>query len=209
MTLAWILVVAVPLLVLAILVLMRAAIPLFTIMQKKLDRLNLILDEGLTGTRVIRAFDRNAYEEQRFDVANGDLTTTAITVNRIVAALWPIMMLVLNISTVAIVWFGSIRIDSGEMQVGALIAFMQYAMQILFAMLMLSAMFIMLPRAAASATRINAVFDLAPEIRDADVMRHAQQTSWATSSSTTSPLAILGQRSQRCRISPSARIQAR
>ncbi len=174
-TLAWILVVAVPLLVLAILVLMRAAIPLFTIMQKKLDRLNLILDEGLTGTRVIRAFDRNAYEEQRFDVANGDLTTTAITVNRIVAALWPIMMLVLNISTVAIVWFGSIRIDSGEMQVGALIAFMQYAMQILFAMLMLSAMFIMLPRAAASATRINAVFDLAPEIRDADELRHAQR----------------------------------
>ena len=176
-TLAWILVVAVPLLVLAILVLMRAAIPLFTIMQKKLDRLNLILDEGLTGTRVIRAFDRNAYEEQRFDVANGDLTTTAISVNRIVAALWPIMMLVLNISTVAIVWFGSIRIDSGEMQVGALIAFMQYAMQILFAMLMLSAMFIMLPRAAASATRINAVFDLAPEIRDADKVQHAQQTS--------------------------------
>jgi ATP-binding cassette subfamily B protein len=176
-TLAWILVVAVPLLVLAILVLMRAAIPLFTVMQKKLDRLNLILDEGLTGTRVIRAFDRNAYEEQRFDVANGDLTTTAISVNRIVAALWPIMMLVLNISTVAIVWFGSIRIDSGEMQVGALIAFMQYAMQILFAMLMLSAMFIMLPRAAASATRINAVFDLAPEIRDADKVQHAQQTS--------------------------------
>ena len=208
-TLAWILVVAVPLLVLAILVLMRAAIPLFTIMQKKLDRLNLILDEGLTGTRVIRAFDRNAYEEQRFDVANGDLTTTAITVNRIVAALWPIMMLVLNISTVAIVWFGSIRIDSGEMQVGALIAFMQYAMQILFAMLMLSAMFIMLPRAAASATRINAVFDLAPEIRDADVLRACPANVRLRRVRRRHLSAIPAPRSQRCRISPSARIQAR
>jgi ATP-binding cassette subfamily B protein len=176
-TLAWILVVAVPFLVIAIFLIFNRAIPLFTSMQKKLDRLNLILDEGLTGTRVIRAFDRNAYEEQRFDVANRDLTNVAITVNRIVAVLWPLMMLVLNISTVAIVWFGSIRIDNGEMQVGALIAFMQYAMQILFAMLMLSAMFIMLPRAAASATRINEVLDIAPEITDAPGTQHASQAS--------------------------------
>ena len=176
-TLAWILVVAIPFLVVAIFLLMNRAIPLFTTMQKKLDRLNLILDEGLTGTRVIRAFDRNAYEERRFDVANSDLTDTAITVNRIVALLWPLMMLVLNISTIAIVWFGSIRVGNGDMQVGALIAFMQYAMQILFAMLMLSAMFIMLPRAAASATRINAVFALNPEIRDAGTVRHAGEVS--------------------------------
>lgn len=176
-TLAWILVVVVPILVVAILLLMNTAIPLFTTMQKKLDRLNLILDEGLTGTRVIRAFDRNAHEEERFDVANRDLTNVAITVNRIVAALWPLMMLVLNVSTVAIVWFGAIRIDNGEMKVGALIAFMQYAMQILFAMLMLSAMFIMLPRAAASATRINEVLAIVPEIQDAADLSHAQQTS--------------------------------
>jgi ATP-binding cassette, subfamily B, multidrug efflux pump len=176
-TLAWILVVAVPFLVIAIFLIFNRAIPLFTSMQKKLDRLNLILDEGLTGTRVIRAFDRNAYEEQRFDVANRDLTNVAITVNRIVAVLWPLMMLVLNISTVAIVWFGSIRIDNGEMQVGALIAFMQYAMQILFAMLMLSAMFIMLPRAAASATRINEVLEINPEITDAPETQNASQTS--------------------------------
>ena len=176
-TLAWILVVAVPFLVIAIFLIFNRAIPLFTSMQKKLDRLNLILDEGLTGTRVIRAFDRNAYEEQRFDVANRDLTHVAITVNRIVAVLWPLMMLVLNISTVAIVWFGSIRINNGEMQVGALIAFMQYAMQILFAMLMLSAMFIMLPRAAASATRINEVLAIAPEITDAPETQNASQAS--------------------------------
>ena len=172
-TLAWILVVAVPFLVIAILLLMRAAIPLFTVMQKKLDRLNLILDEGLTGVRVIRAFDRNAYEEARFDLANMDLTNIAITVNRIVALLWPLMMLVLNVSTIAIVWFGSIRVGNGDMQVGALIAFMQYAMQILFAMLMLSMMFIMLPRAAASATRINEALAIAPEIVDAANPRHA------------------------------------
>ena len=173
--LAWILVVAVPILVIAIFILMKSAIPLFASLQKKLDRLNLILDEGLTGARVIRAFDRNAHEEQRFDVANTDLTNIAITVNRIVAALWPLMMLVLNISTVAIVWFGSIRIDNGEMRVGALIAFMQYAMQILFAMLMLSAMFIMLPRAAASATRINDVLAMTPGIEDAPEPEHAAQ----------------------------------
>jgi ATP-binding cassette, subfamily B, multidrug efflux pump len=174
-TLAWILVVAVPFLVIAIFLIFNRAIPLFTVVQKKLDRLNLILDEGLTGTRVIRAFDRSGYEEQRFDVANRDLTNTAITVNRIVAALWPLMMLVLNVSTVAIVWFGAIRISNNEMQVGALIAFMQYAMQILFAMLMLSAMFIMLPRAAASATRINEVLGMQPEIVDADTLKHANR----------------------------------
>jgi ATP-binding cassette, subfamily B, multidrug efflux pump len=165
-TLSWILLAAVPILVIAILLIMTRAIPLFQVLQKKLDKLNLILDEGLTGVRVIRAFDRINHERKRFDEANLDLTDTAIRVNRIVAGLMPIMMLVLNLSTVAILWFGSIRIDHGDMQVGALIAFLQYAMQILFAMLMLSMMFIMLPRAAASATRINEVLEMEPEIND-------------------------------------------
>ncbi|MFI5274540.1 MAG: ABC transporter ATP-binding protein [Ktedonobacterales bacterium] len=165
-TLAWVLVAAIPILVIAILVLMGKAIPLFRVMQVKLDALNLILDEGLTGVRVIRAFDRGDYEQRRFAAANGDLTDVAITVNRITATLFPVMMLVLNLTTIAILWFGSIRINEGQMQVGALIAFLQYAMQILFAFLMLSMMFIMLPRAAASATRINAVLDMEPEIRD-------------------------------------------
>ena len=172
-TLAWILVVAIPILVIAIYLIMSRAIPLFRIIQVKLDRLNLILDEGLTGVRVIRAFDRTDHERRRFDTANRDLTETAVTVNRIVAALFPIMLLVLNLSTIAIVWFGSVRIDRGEMQVGALIAFMQYALQILFAMLMLSLMFVFLPRAAASADRINAVLDMRPEIRDAAQVRQA------------------------------------
>lgn len=172
-SLAWVLVAAIPILVVAIMVIMRHAIPLFRVVQLKLDRLNLILDEGLTGVRVIRAFDRAAHEERRFEAANADLMNTAIAVNRITATLWPLMMLVLNFTSIAILWFGAIRINAGTMQVGALIAFLQYAMQILFAMLMLSAMFIMLPRAAASATRINAVLDMPPEIVDAAAPVHA------------------------------------
>lgn len=165
-TLAWVLVVAIPILVVSILLIMSKAIPLFQKMQQKLDRLNLILDEGLTGVRVVRAFNREAYEMRRFDVANQDLTDVAITVQRIVAVLFPIMMLVLNFSSIAILWFGAIRINNGQMQVGALFAFLQYAMLILMAFLMLSFMFVLLPRAAASATRINQVLAMKPEITD-------------------------------------------
>src|SRR6266516_1531267 len=118
-TLSWVLVGAIPILVIAIMVIMTNAIPLFRLMQTKLDKLNLILDEGLTGVRVIRAFDRISHEEKRFDEAN-----IAIKVNRIVAVLWPIMMLVLNLTSIAILWFGAIRIDHGDMQVGALLAFL-------------------------------------------------------------------------------------
>ncbi len=173
-TLSWILVVIIPFLVGAIVLIMSRAIPLFQMMQKKIDKLNLILDEGLTGVRVIRAFDRSKQEEQRFDVANHDLTDVAVNVNRIIAILMPIMMLVLNVSSVAILWFGSIRINNGDMQVGALIAFLQYAMQILFALLMVSMMFIMLPRAEASATRINEVLAMVPEIKDAEQVKEAE-----------------------------------
>ena len=173
--LSWVLVVIIPVLALSILLIMSKAIPLFRIMQVKLDKLNLILDEGLNGVRVVRAFDRQRSEEQRFDVANQDLTDVAVRVNRIVAFMMPLMMLVLNITSVAILWFGSIRINNGDMQVGALFAFLQYAMQILFALLMLSMMFIMLPRAAASADRINEVLAIEPEIKDPEHVRHAAE----------------------------------
>lgn len=172
--LAWILVVIIPILAAAIILLMVNAIPLFGVMQVKLDKLNLILDEGLTGVRVVRAFDRQRYEEQRFDEANNDLTNVAIKVNQLMATLMPLMMFVLNISSVAILWFGAIRINNGDMQVGALIAFLQYAMQILFALLMVSMMFVMLPRAQASATRINEVLAVAPEINDAEQVKRAE-----------------------------------
>jgi ATP-binding cassette, subfamily B, multidrug efflux pump len=173
--LSWILVVVIPVLVASIIVLMSKAIPLFRTMQTKLDKLNLVLDEGLTGVRVVRAFDRQKHEEHRFDEANLDLTNVAIKVNRLVASLMPIMMLCLNISSIAILWFGAIRINNGEMQIGALFAFLQYAMLILFSLLMVSMMFIMLPRAAASADRINEVLAIEPEIKDAGQVRRADE----------------------------------
>ncbi|HLI70956.1 MAG TPA: ABC transporter ATP-binding protein [Ktedonobacteraceae bacterium] len=173
--LSWILVVIMPVLVTIVLVLLSKAIPLFTAMQKKLDKLNLILDEGLTGVRVVRAFDRVRHEEERFDEANRDVTAIAIKVNQMIASLMPVMMLMVNLSSIAIIWFGSIRVNDGNLQVGALFAFLQYAFQILFALLMVSMMFIMLPRAAASATRINEVLSMEPEITDAAKVREATE----------------------------------
>lgn len=171
--LSWILVVVIPILVITIGFLIVRATPLFKGMQVKIDTLNLVLDEGLTGVRVVRAFDRVHHESKRFDAANHDLTDVAIRVNRMVASLMPIMMLVMNAATIAIIWFGGIRIDNGEMQVGSLMAFMQYAMQIMFSLLMVSMMFVMIPRASASADRINEVLAMTPEINDAEQVRQA------------------------------------
>lgn len=164
--LSWVLVVAVPVLAAAILIIVSRSIPLFKAMQAKIDKLNLVLRENLSGIRVIRAFNRIEYEHNRFNDANLDLTGTAIRVNRMMAVLMPIMMLVMNFTTIAIIWFGGIRIDSGDMQVGALMAFLQYAMQIMFSLLMVSFMFVMVPRASASAERINQVLDTAPKIKE-------------------------------------------
>src|SRR5205823_11457185 len=111
-TLAWILVVVMPILVGAIALIMSRAIPLFRVMQQKLDKLNLILDEGLSGVRVIRAFNRNAYEHRRFDAANLDVTATAIAVNRLIACLMPAMILMLNLTSISIIWFGGLGIES-------------------------------------------------------------------------------------------------
>ncbi len=166
-----VLLIVIPILLVLIILIMRVAIPLFRVMQSKLDKLNLILDEGLSGVRVIRAFDRIDHEKERFDEANSDLKNVAIKVNRIVAFMMPMMMLVFNLTSIAILWFGSIRINNGDMQIGALIAFLQYSVLILFSLLMLSMMFIMLPRAAASADRINEVLDMEPEINDAEIVK--------------------------------------
>ncbi len=166
-----VLLIVMPILIAAIILIMRIAIPLFRVMQSKLDKLNLILDEGLSGVRVIRAFDRIDHEKERFDEANSDLKNVGIKVNRIVAFMMPMMMLVFNLTSIAILWFGSIRINNGDMQIGALIAFLQYAMLILFSLLMLTMMFIMLPRAAASADRINEVLAIEPEINDAETVK--------------------------------------
>lgn len=163
---SWILVATMPILIGVIVFLLIKAVPLFTAMQAKLDKLNLILDENLTGVRVIRAFNRIAHEEERFDKANHDVTDIAIRVNQLIATMMPVMMLMINLSTVAIVWFGSERVGSGHLQIGAMFAFMQYAIQILFSLLMVALMFIMIPRAEASATRINEVLEMEPEIAD-------------------------------------------
>jgi len=164
--LAWVLIAVMPVMAVVFALIMRGAVPLSQAMQIKIDRLNLVLGEGLSGVRVIRAFDRGAHQRQRFDAANLDLTNTAIAVNRLIAFLMPALIVMLNLTSVAIIWFGSHRIDQGLMQVGAMIASLQYAMQILFAVFMVTAMFVMLPRASASAERINEVLEVAPEIVD-------------------------------------------
>jgi ATP-binding cassette subfamily B protein len=156
---------------------MRGAVPLSQAMQLKIDRLNLVLGEGLSGVRVIRAFDRGAHQRARFDEANLDLTNTAIAVNHLIAFLMPALIVMLNLTSIAIIWFGSHRIDQGLMPVGAMIASLQYAMQILFAVFMVTAMFVMLPRASASAARINEVLDVAPEIVDPAVPLQPQVTT--------------------------------
>jgi len=164
--LAWVLVAVMPVMAVVFAVIMRGAVPLSTAMQVKIERLNLVLGEGLSGVRVIRAFDRGARQRERFDHANLDLTNTAIAVNRLLAVLMPALILMLNFTSVGIIWVGSHRVDAGVMQVGAMFSSLQYAFQILFSVFMVTAMFVMLPRASASAARISEVLDLEPEIAD-------------------------------------------
>ncbi|WP_275401161.1 ABC transporter ATP-binding protein [Enterococcus faecium] len=151
--------VVIPVMIILIGGIMYFAVPLFKSMQKKTDRLNLVFREGLTGVRVIRAFDKTRFEENRFDLANKDYTNTAIKVNTIVALMMPMMTLIMSGTNVAITWFGGHYIADMTLEVGNLIAFMTYAMQILISFMMLSAIFIMVPRAQASADRINEVLD--------------------------------------------------
>ncbi len=162
--LSLLLVAVLPVIALLVYIVSKKGMPLFKALQKKLDKLNLVLREGLSGVRVIRAFDRTDYETQRFDEANKDLTQTTVRVNRIMAALMPLMTLTLNFVTIAIIWVGSHRIDAGYLEVGGLMAFIQYAMHILMSLVMVSMIFVMLPRASVSASRINEVLDLTPEM---------------------------------------------
>lgn len=164
--LSMVLLVVLPILALAIFIIVRFGMPYFKIMQKKLDRMNLVLREGLTGIRVIRAFNRTSYEAERFTGANKDLMDTAVKVNQIMAFMMPVMMLIMNICIIAIVWFGSKRIDMNEMMIGDLMAFIQYAMQIMFSLVMMSMMFVMIPRAQVSAVRINELLDMEASITE-------------------------------------------
>jgi len=158
--------VAIPIMGVFIGLVMIRAIPLFMSMQKKIDRITQVTREFLSGVRVIRAFDRTVYEEQRFDVANEDLTTTTLKVGRLFALMFPVLTIILNFSTVAIMWFGGKLIADGSMPIGDLTAFLTYIIQILFSVLMATIMFVMVPRAAVSAQRIMEVLDTEPTIVD-------------------------------------------
>ncbi len=159
-------IIIVPVMGAVIAVIMREALPLFKSMQGKIDRLNQVAREKLAGIRVIRAFVKTDYEARRFDEANLDLTSTALSVNRLIALTMPLLMLMLNISLVTITWLGAHRIDSGAMPIGNLTAFLAYIMQILMSVMMAVVMFIMIPRASASAERIQQVLQVEPSIAD-------------------------------------------
>lgn len=164
--LSWLIVVIIIAMSALILSIALKVMPLFKSLQKKVDRVNLVLREGLTGIRVIRAFNKTEYEQERFAGANKDLTDTSISVYRWMGAMFPAIMLVLNIATVLVIWFGGQLVNTGETQVGDLMAFQQYVMQTMFALIMATMMFVMLPRAQASAERINEIFGLKPTIVD-------------------------------------------
>src|SRR6187551_2503248 len=161
-----ILIVVLPIMGVIVGTLMAKALPLFQAMQVKVDRVNQVTREALSGIRVIRAFVRTQHEDERFDVANKDLTATSLRVNRMFAVMIPLLMAVFNLSSVAILWFGAFRVDSGEMPIGNLIAFLQYVMQILFAVMMAVFMFVMIPRGIVSSGRINEVLRTEPTVRE-------------------------------------------
>ncbi|MGN0586109.1 MAG: ABC transporter ATP-binding protein [Oscillospiraceae bacterium] len=166
--LGWIIGVAVGAVLSLVMILMSVAMPKFKIMQTLVDKLNLVTREILTGLPVIRAFSREKYEEERFDKANTDLMRTQLFTNRVMTFMMPSMMFIMNGVSVAIVWFGGKGIDAGTMQVGDMMAFITYTMQIIMAFLMLTMVSIMLPRAAVSAGRINEVLETENSVADSD-----------------------------------------
>ena len=165
-SMAWIIGLAVICIVIIVLTLMIIAMPRFKILQKLVDKLNLVSREILTGSQVIRAFNTEEREEKRFDGANQDLMKTQVFVNRAMSIMMPALMLVMNCITILIVWVGGHNVNDGLMQVGDVMAFIQYTMQIVMAFLMISMVSIMLPRASVSAERINEVLETEPKIKD-------------------------------------------
>jgi ATP-binding cassette subfamily B protein len=155
--LSWLVVVAVPALAIALGFIMWRMIPTYRTMQTRIDEVNRVLREQATGIRVLRAFVREPFEAARFSKANTELTHVSITVGRWMAAMFPVVMLVLNVASVAVLWFGGLRVDSGEMQIGSLTAFLAYLIQILMSVMMATFTLIMVPRASVSADRIGAV----------------------------------------------------
>ena len=162
--LAWIIVVSVTVLVTAIGLIVSRMIPQFRRMQKRLDAVNRVLREQISGIRVVRAFVREDEERARFGIANDDLTDTAMRVGRLMAFMFPTVLLVLNVSSVAVMWFGGQRVDQGDMLVGSLTAFLSYLMQILMSIMMATFMLVLVPRASVSAERISEILDTEPSV---------------------------------------------
>ena len=163
--LSWLIAVSVPVLLVAVGLIITRMVPLFRLMQTRIDTVNRVLREQLTGIRVVRAFVREDVETARFGQANADVTDTALRAGRLMALAFPTVMLVLNVSSVAVIWFGAFRIQDGSMQVGTLIAFLSYLLQILMSVMMATFMAIMIPRAAVSADRIGAVLGTESSVR--------------------------------------------
>lgn len=176
---SWIIVVAVAAIMCLVLVLVKVAMPKFKKMQTLVDRLNLVSREILTGVPVIRAFSREKYEEKRFDGANTDLMKTQLFTNRVMTFMMPVMNLIMNGITVMIVWFGAKGVDAGNLQVGDMMAFITYTMQIVMSFLMLTMISIMLPRASVAAARIEEVLDTEPVIHDAETVIDREKREFA------------------------------
>jgi len=157
--LSWIMVVAIPVMLVVIGFIVSRMVPLFRLMQARIDTVNRVLREQLTGIRVVRAFVREGLETERFERANADVTRTAVSAGRLFALVFPVVMLIMNVSSVAVLWFGAYAIDEGTVQIGALTAFLSYLIQILMAVMMATFMAILIPRAAVSSDRIAEVLD--------------------------------------------------
>lgn len=170
-SMGWIIAVAVISILTLVLVLFGIAIPKFKSIQKLVDKLNLVTRESLVGMLVIRAFNTQKYEEKKFDAANNNLTNTNLFVSRIMVIMFPMMMLIMNVITILIVWVGAHQVDAGAMQVGNMMAFIQYTMQIIMSFLMISMVSMMLPRASVSAQRIAEVIDTEITIKDAKELK--------------------------------------
>ena len=171
--------VIVPILILLISLIVRAMRPLFRTMQVRIDKVNRVMREQITGIRVIRAFVRDDVEQDRYEEANDELTDVSLKVGKLMALMFPIVLLVVNLSSVAVLWFGAHRIDSGGMQIGALTAFLSYLMYILMSIMMATFMFVMIPRAEVCAERIKEVLDTESSVRIASnpvttVTRHGE-----------------------------------
>lgn len=165
-SMSWIILAAIVALLIVMLVVFKVAMPKFKIIQKMVDRLNLVTRESLTGMMVIRAFGTQKNEEERFDKANKDLTGVNLFVNRVMVVLMPVIMLIMNAVTLLIVWIGSHQIEQAQIQIGDMMAFMQYGMIIIFSFLMIAMMFIMIPRASVSASRVAEVLESEISIKD-------------------------------------------